>query len=44
LEYDPKTKQFSLEIYEFIDDDYELVDTLNHEQAYKVAMEAGIIY
>jgi hypothetical protein len=21
-----------------------LVDTLNHEQAYKVAMEAGIIY
>ena len=44
LEYDPKTKQFILEIYEFINDDYELVDTLNHEQAYKVALEAGIIY
>lgn len=44
LEYDPKTKQFILEVYEFIDDDYELVDTLNHEQAYKVALEAGIIY
>ena len=44
LEYDPKTKQFSLEAYEFINDDYELVNTLPHEQAYKVALEAGIIY
>jgi hypothetical protein len=44
LEYDSKTKQFSLEVYEFIEDDYELVDTLNHEQAYKVALAEGIIY
>jgi hypothetical protein len=44
LEYDPKTKKLSLEVYDFINDDYEIVDTLPHEQAYKVALAAGIIY
>lgn len=44
LEYDPKTKQFSLEVYEFIDDDYELVKTLGHEDAKAVALADGIIY
>ena len=27
LEYNPKTKQFSLEVYEFQNDDYELMMT-----------------
>ena len=44
LEYNPKTKQFSFEIYEFQDDDYELVNTLGHEDAYQVALDEGIIY
>jgi len=44
LEYDPKTKQFSLEVYDFIDDDYELVKTLGHEEAKAVALADGIIY
>ena len=44
LEYDVKTKQFNLEIYEFIDDDYQVVNTLGHDQAYQVALEAGIVY
>ncbi len=44
LEYDPKTKQFSLEVYDFIDDDYELVNTLGHDQAYQVALHNNIIY
>ena len=44
LEYDPKTKQFSLEVYEFIDDDYELVKTLGHEDAQAIALADGIIY
>ena len=44
LEYDRKTKQFSFEVYEFIDDDYELVNTLGHDVAYQVALDEGIIY
>jgi hypothetical protein len=44
LQYNPKTKQFSLEVYEFIDDDYELVNTLEHKDAYQVALDEGIIY
>ena len=44
LEYDPKTKQFSLEVYEFIDDDYQLVKTLGHEDAQAIALADGIIY
>jgi len=44
LEYNPKTKQFSFEVYEFIDDDYELVETLGHDDAYKIALDEGIIY
>jgi hypothetical protein len=44
LEYDPKTKQFSLEVYDFIDDDYELVKTLGHDEAYQVAVENNIVY
>jgi len=44
LEYDPATKQFSLEVYEFIDDDYELVNTLGHDDAQAIALADGIIY
>ena len=44
LEYDPKTKQFSLEVYDFIDDDYELVNTLGHDDAYPVALQNNIVY
>jgi hypothetical protein len=44
LEYNTKTKQFSLEIYEFQNDDYELVKTLDHVDAYQVALAEGIIY
>jgi hypothetical protein len=44
LEYNTKTKQFSLEIYEFQDDDYELVKTLGHDDAYQVALDEGICY
>ena len=44
LEYNRKTKQFSLEVYEFIEDDYELVNTLGHKDARQVALNEGIIY
>jgi hypothetical protein len=44
LEYDPKTKQFSLEVYDFIDDDYQLVKTLGHDDAQAIALADGIIY
>jgi hypothetical protein len=44
LEYNRKTKQFSFEEYEFQNDDYELVNTLGHDQAYKIALAEGIIY
>ena len=44
LEYNRKTKQFSYEEYEFQDDDYELVNTLGHDIAYKIALNEGIIY
>lgn len=44
LEYDRKTKQFTLEVYEFQNDDWELVDTLGHEAAYQAALNNGIIY
>ena len=44
LEYNPKTKKFSLEVYDFIDDDYELINTLGHDDAYQVALENNIVY
>lgn len=44
LQYNPKTKQFSFEEYAFQDDDYELVNTLGHDVAYKIALDEGIIY
>lgn len=44
LEYNRHTKQFTLEIYEFANDDWQLVKTLGHDQAYQVALEQGIIY
>jgi hypothetical protein len=44
LEYNPKTKQFSLEVYDFIDDDYELINTLGHDDAYQVALQNNIVY
>jgi hypothetical protein len=44
LEYNPKTKKFSLEVYEFQDDDWELVNTLEHDAAYQVALDEGICY
>jgi hypothetical protein len=44
LQYNPKTKQFSFEEYAFQDDDYELVNTLDHDAAYKIALDEGIIY
>ena len=44
LEYDPKTKQFSLEVYDFIDDDYQLVNTLGHDDSYQVALQNNIVY
>jgi hypothetical protein len=44
LEYNRKTKQFSLEVYEFIEDDWQHTKTLDHAQAYQVALDEGIIY
>ena len=44
LQYNTKTKQFSLEVYEFQDDDYELVNTLGHDDAYQIALDEGICY
>jgi len=44
LQYNTKTKQFSYEEYEFQDDDWELVNTLGHDVAYKIALNEGIIY
>ena len=44
LEYNIETFKFSLEVYEFIDDDYELVKTLGHEDAKSIALADGIIY
>ncbi len=44
LEYNPKTKQFSLEVYDFIDDDYQLVNTLGHDDSYQVALQNNIVY
>ena len=44
LEYNPKTKKFSLEVYDFIDDDYELINTLGHDDAYQVALQNNIVY
>lgn len=44
LEYNTKTKQFSLEVYEYLNDDYELVNTLDHNQAYQIALSNNIIY
>jgi hypothetical protein len=44
LQYNSKTKQFSLEVYEFQDDDYELVKTLGHDDAYQIALDEGICY
>jgi hypothetical protein len=44
LQFNTKTKQFSFEEYAFQDDDYELVNTLDHDAAYKIALAEGIIY
>lgn len=44
LQYNTKTKQFSYEEYDFQDDDWELVNTLGHDVAYKIALAEGIIY
>jgi hypothetical protein len=44
LQYNTKTKQFSFEEYAFQDDDYELVNTLDHDAAYRIALDEGIIY
>ena len=44
LQYNTKTKQFSLEVYEFQDSDYELVNTLGHDDAYQIALDEGICY
>ena len=44
LQYNTKTKQFSLEVYEFQNDDYELVNTLGHDDAYQIALDEGICY
>jgi len=44
LQYNTKTKQFSLEVYEFQDNDYELVNTLGHDDAYQIALDEGICY
>ena len=44
LQYNTKTKQFSYEVYEFQDDDYELVNTLGHDVAQQIALDEGIIY
>jgi hypothetical protein len=44
LSYNTKTKQFSFEEYDFRDDDYELVNTMGHDDAYQVALFEGIIY
>jgi len=43
LNYNTKTKKFSLEVYEFINDDYELVNTLSHEDSKQVAIDNNII-
>lgn len=44
LTYNMKTKQFSLDVYEFQDDDWECVKTLGHDDAYSIALADGIIY
>jgi hypothetical protein len=44
LQYNPKTKQFSFEEYAFQNDDYELVNTLGHDDAYQIALDEGICY
>jgi hypothetical protein len=44
LEYNTKTKQFKYEIYDFIDDDYQLVKTLDHKDAQLIAYAENIIY
>ena len=44
LTYNPNTKQFSLDVYEFQDDDWQQVNTLGHEDAYQIALQDGIIY
>ena len=44
LQYNTKTKQFSFEEYAFQDDDWDVVNTLGHDDAYKIALSEGIIY
>ena len=44
LNYNTKTKQFTLDIYEFMDDDWEQVKSLDHADSYQVALSEGIIY
>ena len=43
LKYNFSTRQFTLEVYDFIDDDYELVKTLSHEDSKQVAIDNNII-
>ena len=45
LQYNPKTKQFSFEEYEFTEDSgWDVVNVLGHDVAYKIALSEGIIY
>jgi hypothetical protein len=44
LNYNTKTKEFTLDIYEFIDEDWEQVKSLDHADSYQVALDEGIIY
>jgi hypothetical protein len=44
LNYNTKTKEFTLDIYEFIDEDWEQVKSLDHVDSYQVALSEGIIY
>ncbi len=43
LKYNFNTRQFTLEVYDFINDDYELVNTLSHEDSKQVAIDNNII-
>lgn len=44
LSYNSKTKQFSLDVYEYQNDDWECVKTLGHDDARSIALQDGIIY
>lgn len=44
LNYNTKTKEFTLDIYEFMNDDWEQVKSLDHADSYQAALDEGIIY